>query len=360
MKISPAKLLSSVANSLTWAVNSIGIAERDRFMYYRVLAAQTKGGLTPEVAVFNAGTVLEDQPIAVKAAKILQSGFGNDGVYMEWRRKGLIPQLDAYLLTHGDRTGQLGQVLKSLIERNEANLTFFRQVVSPNLYFICGLIALCLMAGPYAGLLEQVAGEYPEILQGQIGYLLAVNIVDYRAPAALGILAFSAIFSFTGKALTGSPRKRMRAFFKGSDMINALRYVELSELLSRQGVSYTDNVRVARRILSTPHMRSSLGRVLREIAGGKPYEREIAREVLPENCAQLLAALVPGGDRSMLPTAYGVLREVLTALLTVRFSRIKTLLQMFVILLNVSVIGAFVISMYGTINAFTAAVSLGG
>ena len=112
-------------------------------------------------------------------------------------------------------------------------------------------------------------------------------------------------------------------------------------------------------VLRSPHCRATLRKVKRDVEAGMDYLEALQGRVLNSELAQMLQALVPQGDRSRMPGAFRAVATALGGAMDQRFAKLKVLLRI-VVLSGVGVmISTWVLSMYSTVEAFTAVVTAG-
>ena len=328
-----------------------------RGIYYRVLSAQLKAGLTLEKAVRNTAEVMPENSLAKVFGKRLEVLRGSGKlVTQDWLESDWLPIIDAQMLNVAERRNTLPDALGELASRQSNPTGLFALVIKPNLYYMVALSMSLVFMWWFKDFLEMLAGRYPQVLEGQLAYALSIwlrSVGPYILVAFFSLLLF---YMFCCRYVTGTTRKYLRWLTFDYDNQFAIQFLYMSRVFSQQGASFSETVDMSASTLSGRHIQRSFKDVKSALARGADYMVVIRDVLVPSGIAGILSGMAPANDRQKLPLAYKTAESILREKMVGSYGKVAMLLRLIILITTLAVISQLVFGMYGTTSDMTDAV----
>ena len=334
------------------------VRDRDRYIYYRVVLVQLKGGQNLERAVHNTAEMMPKNVLARQFGRRLEPLLGTGRpICSDWRESGWLPEMDGLLLELAEGREMLPETLQTLAQDAGAPLNSFASVIRPNLQYI-GLfgIAMAFLWG-FADLMGIVAGQYPDVLEGQIAYRASLWLREWWPTVVVASAGAAVAFSAACRGATGRLRRMLGPLVRNFDMRTGRMYLGAAERFAAQGLSFVETVDALRGVMRGRHIVSSLEHVAVQLGAGDNYYRALSGRVLPSEYAQTLERLAPSGDRSRVAEACRAVGDVMEDVLRDRYAGVAAGLKGGLLVANVVVLISLAFGMYSTTLDMTAQIS---
>ncbi|MCY3769906.1 MAG: type II secretion system F family protein [Gammaproteobacteria bacterium] len=323
----------------------------DRVMFYRVIEYQIRAGasmktifqllrddlkITPEITRI-AGQVSQALAEGRPAAEgMLESNF--------------FPPEDIGLLLVAERRDAMPTVLDQLATRTRDNLTFFGEVIRPNLYYGVILAVLLFLASKITDY-EDLLGSFTD-LSTNPAWELSVLVNAYGPVAGAGLLVLILVIWYGKAHWYGGHRKFLPFFDRDARLQYGIRFCGLSRVMSHLGASYDDTLTASLRAFGgSRFMTRGLSEMQRLYSrGGMPFDRALSLTILDGRMAAALGALALGGDRQTQARAFAMLEQMQTEICRKRYAQGRTITQILLLSAVAYTLLSMVLGMYEIYN----------
>lgn len=304
-----------------WYNTSLRLDSVQRVLFYRSMSAQLGAGVAPLRACETLAREVEVSKEITRVARCAAAA-GKEGrpVSVGLAESLCIPAGDLGVLRVAERNNRLGEAFDRLAREAEAPLSIRRNVLGGQVAYF-GIIFLILLAFAVQAkdVLDGIAGERAAALPA---YRLSVLLGDVWLPAAVSIASYLAIVLGYGRNnWTGGMRRALLVFDGDARSRFAIAFSELAESLYSQGASHTEVLDSAREAFGEGRFAAwAIESARRDHAvDGTAIERALAGRVLDRSLTELVAAMVPNGQRDLYPRAYRALAKIQRAMLERRY-----------------------------------------
>ena len=340
---------------LTTIVRRLQANKNTRNVYYRVMAAQLSLGISLDTAVRTTARVMPKNPIARGfGARIDAVTAQGTKITDDWQKSGWLPPFDSAMLMLAEREGvqALGDAFATMIDETVEKITIFSSIIKPNLYplSVGGIAGTFLWF--FSGFLEQIAGRYPAVLEGQFAYGLSLNVQKWALPAAIAVLALFCLYMVATRTFTGTARKLIGFVAADHDMQTAKDYLNFSSKLAARGASFSEMTALINHAMNGMYVRYALRMLNGRLLRGDDYMLAVS-VIVPPHLAQVLAGLAPAGERRLLPSAYRTVAIIIEEILRQRYTRMAVMMRTVMLSLDAAIVLVLVQGVYGVTTDLT-------
>ena len=286
-----------------------------RSIFYQLLAAQTRGG----VSLLRACRSLAEQEhlnqvlrtLGKCGAEALATGrLASDG----WRESGYLPLADCGVLGIAEQSGSLLDALSGLADPAQRVPSLTHDVLRPNLGQLVPLVIALAMTLASPSVLGRIAAD-TSLLGGVPLYEVATRLIE-AGPLMLLVAGFLVASLAFARSRWHNTRHRLFTIFTRDWLAQlAIRYCRLAADMTREGATHRQTLVAFREVAIGSYTRTAIPKVERDLLDGRSYAASLAGRLLPVELASLLEAFSPGDDRGSYPTAFASLADIQTALL---------------------------------------------
>jgi len=304
-----------------WYNTSLRLDSVQRALFYRSMSAQLGAGVS---ALRACETLSRDVEISKEISRVAHCAAtaGKEGrpVSVGLAESLCLPAGDLGVLRVAERNNRLGDAFDRLAREAEAPLSIRRNVLGGQVaYFLVIFLILAAFAVQAKDVLDGIAGERAATLPA---YRLSVALGDLWLPTGIVLGGYLAVVLGYGRNnWTGSRRRLLLAFDGDARARFAIAFSELAESLYLQGASHTEVLDAASEAFGEGRFAAwAIAQARRDHAvDGTAIERALAGRVLDRSLTELVAAMVPGGQRDLYPRAYRALVKIQRAMLERRY-----------------------------------------
>ena len=328
---------------------------RNRDVFYAVLQKQLSIGQSLERSILRMGEIMPNNSVAKTTAKVAVDLQGTGLMLTEgWDREALLPEYDAQLLRVAEEQGRLPEVLRELSGIGEIPVNLFHRVIKPGLYPFGFMLVIALIASVMSSTIyEQFVGRYPDILDEQLGYQMSLFFRQWLVWILAGLVGLVALYTWSGRWVTGNSRRILRFIYKDIDRQQASRFLYLNELLSRQGASSPRVIEVCQVLMKGRHIQTMLKRVQIRLREGESYFDSIRDRMVPMWAANMAQALAPGDDPKLLPESFDATRLTMDARAGATYSLLSSVFNLTLMFAAVSILGNTILGLYDSVMMMT-------
>ena len=301
-------------NVRNWWRSHVEVDTTSRTMFYKILAAQTRGG----VRLLSICQMLQDKKqldtgvrnLAKAGAEAAQAGrLASDG-FIE---SGYLPPADVGILRVAEQNGTFNDALTELTDAERQARTFFAGVFAPSAFQLLPLVMAVAMVTASPFLLTDIITD-AAALEGIPLYQVATFLQTIGPWLGVFVLSFIG-FCWWGRSRLTS-RRWLLTFFNHDwlDQV-AIAYCRLAASMTRQGATHLQTLGAFGDAYRSSYVRAMIPIAIRDVTDGRAYAASLADRLLPADIAELLEALVPGEDRTRYPNAFETLAAMQEALL---------------------------------------------
>lgn len=277
-----------------------------RTMFYKILAAQTRGG----VRLLTICQMLKDKKQLNTGVKRLAKAGGDaaqvgrlasDG----FAASGYLPAADVGVLRVAEQNNTLPDALKELTDDERQARTFFTGVVKPAAFQLVPAAVAVGMVTASPSLLSDIVQDQA-VLEAMPLYLVATFLQTFGPVVGILVLLFIGFCWWGRSRLT---RNRWLLAMFNRDWLDqvAIAYCRLGASMTRQGATHLQTLQAFSDAYPSSYIRRMIPLATRDVADGRAYAASLADRLLPADIAELLEALVPGEDRARYPNAFETL-----------------------------------------------------
>ena len=327
-----------------------------RQIYYRVMAAQMSLGVSLERAIRTAAATLPSNTLAKAfGERVDAAASAGSKLTEDWAASGWLPHFDSIMLILAEREGPsaLSEAFSDLAEDEAQVLTFKTAVLGKNAYSLAVFAVAMTFLWLFADLLEQIAGRYPQVLEGQLAYALSIGLREWGLAGAVVIAILVVLHLFVLSNMIPPQRQLVGWMTYNYDLRIAHTYLTLAGKMAARGASHTQVVSLLLSVIKGRYARESLRKIQYRLKRGDDYMNAV-RSIIPKRFAQVLAGMAPAGERGILSKAYRSVAVIVEEVLRGRYSKIAAIFKSILMALNGVIVLTLVQGMYGTTSDMTA------
>ena len=300
-----------------WYNTSMRLDSEQRAVMYRCLAAQMRAGVSPMRACETLATDVEVSKEITRVAHFAASA-GKEGrpVSVGLGESRCIPVGDLGVLSVAERNNSLGDAFRRLAREASEPLSIRRNVMGGQVrYFLILFLVLLAFEIQAKDFLEGIAGEKAAALPA---HRLSVVLRDLWAPVGGGIGAYLVLVVGYGRNNWIGGRRRLLLMFDAEARARlGIAFCELAEPLYAQGANHTEVLDSANEAFGNGKFAAWAIALARRdhVVDGIAIEKALADRVMPRPLTQMVAGMVPGGQRDLYPEAFRSLADIQRAML---------------------------------------------
>lgn len=330
-----------------WWRSHVEVDATTRAMFYKILAAQNRGG----VRMLTICQMLADKKqldpgiraLAKSGAVAAQAGrLACEGL----EESGYLPRADTGVLRIAEQNGTLSDALKELTDADRTSRTFFNGAFKPAAFqlFPASIAMGMVVASPL--LLSGIVTDVGK-LEGMLLYQVASFLQTFGPFIGVAILLYIG-FCWWGRSRLTERRWLFTLFNRDWLDQVAIAYCRLGAAMTRQGATHLQTLSAFASAYQSSYVQSMTPVAIRDIRDGRAYAASLADRILPGDVAELLESLVPGEDRERYPAAFETIADMQEALLSHHYVvRARALKVTFMAI----AVGSLVLLIYGLFNA---------
>ena len=330
-----------------WWRSHMAVDANSRAMFYKILAAQTRGGirlLTICQMLSNKSSLDPGiRDLAIQGAQAAQAGrLTCDG----FAESGYLPAADVGILRVAEQNGTLADALSELTDAERDARTFLNGVFKPAAFqLIPATIAVSMVTASPTLLRDFV--QDTTALEAMPLYQVATLLQSFGPMLLILILAFVAFCWWGRPRLT--KRRWLLALFNRDwlDQVS-IAYCRLGASMTRQGATHLQTLNAFVEANGSSYVRDMAPLATRDVNDGRPYAASLADRLLPADIADLLDSLVPGEERDRYPSAFETLATMQEALLANQYAARSRGIKFMFMLISV---GSLMLIFHGLFNA---------
>ncbi len=300
----------------TWLNCAFRFPRARREVFYRLLAAQLRGGVALPAALDTLGGSAGLDTYSTRVARVVGTIVGQGKVMAE----GLaatrsVPAAEIGFLRIAERSGTMVGALEDLGRRSGSRLGIARNVLAPNSYYLLALVVAVAGTMQLEDLLGAVLGQ--DVLAANDAYLLSRALNDWVQPGIVAVLGLLAGVLAGRRFWRGRARRLLWVFDTEHRARLALQFAEFATRLYHRGATHAEVLQAYEEAYADRGFaRWAVREVQRDhIDAGLAIEDALAGRLVPEWLAGVLAAMVPGGRRDLYPDAWDALGSMQRSLL---------------------------------------------
>ena len=330
-----------------WWRRHIEVDVTARTMFYKILAAQTRGGvrllticqMLKERSKLDTGVrrLAQYGADAAQAGRLVSDGFGESGY---------LPAADVGILRVAEQNSTLSDALAELTDAERQTRTFFTGVFKPAAFQLVPASVAVGMVTASPKLLSDIVQD-AGALEAMPLYMVATFLQTF-GPVLLVVVSVFVGFYWWGRSRLTRHRWLLTLFNRDWLDQVAIAYCRLGASLTRQGATHLQTLNAFSDAYRSSYVETMGPRVMRDVTDGRSYAASLADRLLPADIAELLDTLVPGEDRARYPNAFETLAAMQEAQLANHYAvRARALKFMFM----VTAAGFLVLMFHGLFNA---------
>ncbi|MDE0190152.1 MAG: type II secretion system F family protein [Gammaproteobacteria bacterium] len=311
-----------------WLNCAVRFPRTRREVFYRLVAAQLRGGVAMRRALETLGTSARLDAVSTDVARTVGSAVEEGRLVAE----GLaatrsVPLAEIGVIRVAERSGTMAEALEELGRSDAKRLGIARNVLAPNSYYLIALAIAVLGTMQVEDMLGAVLGH--DVLAANDAYVLSRRLNDW-VPSGTVVVATVAGVVVAGRAYWHGRARRLLWFFDSEHRARlALQFAEFATRLYNRGATHAEVLDA----FDEAYARGGFVRwAVREarrdhIDAGMSIEDALAGRLVPEWLAGVLSAMVPGGRRVLYPGAWDALGTMQRSLLETRLRTASALVR---------------------------------
>ncbi|MYA18400.1 MAG: hypothetical protein F4Z28_17340 [Gammaproteobacteria bacterium] len=311
-----------------WLNCAIRFPRARREMFYRLVAAQLRGGVAVRRALDTLGTTARLDAVSSGVARMVGAAVEEGRLVAE----GLaatrsVPQAEVGLIRVAERSGTMAEALEELGQGEAKRLGIARNVLAPNSYYLVALAVAVVGTMQLQSMLGAVLGH--DALAANGAYVLSRRLNEW-VPAGTVALAVLAAGVLAGRGYWHGRARRLLFVFDAEHRARlAVQFAEFAGRLYHRGATHAEVLDA----FDEAYARGGFVRwAVREarrdhIDAGMSIEDALAGRLVPDWLAGVLSAMVPGGRRDLYPGAWDALASMQRSLLEARLRTASTLVR---------------------------------
>ena len=311
--------------------------ERERLL--RVLSLRIRAGMSLSEVFLSLSAIGTKN--YKRIAEMSLSSQRRTGFYTsDWTDSPMWPRRDAMLLHLGEKHDAIADVADVLRSRMEDRLSFFSQVVSPNMMWVGALLAMVatvLYLMTQLDLIMRFMSEEPDFV------FIGEFLQDYGILLLGALLAIIIGHRMASGRLSGEMRLLLRrvGVFSVVDRKFGMDVLRLWEILFNLGVGPVDSILAAMELYDRqPQRRAALNESLLRINNGISFPQAITGTCLPDSYGNFLASMSPQGDLEECSNAFPIVAQMLEDDAEGALSEMKWALQFTVVIPMLAIVFA--------------------
>ena len=289
-----------------WWRSHIEMDATTRTMFYKILAAQTRGG----VRLLTICQMLKDKKqldpgvkrLAKAGADAAQAGrLASEG----FAESGYLPLADVGILKVAELNNTLPDALVELTDEERQARTFFTGVFRPAAFQLVPASVAVGMVTASPKLLSDIVQD-EAALEAMPLYLVASFLETFGPSISVLVLLFIG-FCWWGRSRLTQRRWLLTVFSRDWLDQVAIAYCRLGASMTRQGATHLQTLQAFGVAYRSSYVRAVIPTATRDVIDGRSYAASLADRLLPADIAELLEALVPGEDRARYRNAFETL-----------------------------------------------------
>ena len=289
-----------------WWRSHVEMDTTTRTMFYKILAAQTRGG----VRLLTICQMLKDKAqldtgvkqLAKAGANAAQAGrLASDG----FAESGYLPATDAGILKVAEQNNTLSDALTELTDDERQARTFFTGVFKPAAFQLVPASVAVSMVTAAPSLLTDIVQD-AAAREAMPLYQIASFLQSFGPTVGIIVLLFIG-FCWWGRSRLTRQRWLLTIFDRDWRDQVAIAYCRLGASMTRQGATHLQTLNAFADAYQSTYVGNMIPLAKRDVTDGRAYAASLADRLLPADVAELLDALVPGEDRERYPNAFETL-----------------------------------------------------
>jgi len=311
-----------------WLNSAVRFPRSRREMFYRLIAAQLRGGVAVHRALDTLGAAARLDAVSTGVARTVSAVVEEGGLVAD----GLaatrsVPPADIGLIRVAERSGTLPEALEELGRSETTRLGIARNVLAPNSYYLVALIVAVFGTMQLEDMLGAVLGH--DALASNEAYVLSRRLNAWGPPGVVAGMALAAGVVVGRRRWHGRARRFLWFFDAEHRARLALQFAEFAARLYHRGATHPEVLDAyAEAYANGGFVRWAVREARRDhVDAGMSIEDALAGRLVPEWLAGILSAMVPGGRRDLYPDAWNALGTMQRALLAARLSTASTVVR---------------------------------
>lgn len=289
-----------------WWRSHIEMDATTRTMFYKILAAQTRGG----VRLLTICQMLKDKKqlnvgvkrLAKAGAEAAQAGrLASDG----FAESGYLPATDVGILRVAEQNNTLPDALAELTDEERQARSFFSGVFKPAAFQLVPATVAVGMVTASPKLLTDIVQD--EVAREAMPLHLVATLLQTFGPTVGIVIVLFAGFCWWGRSRLTQRRWLLTIFSRDWLDQVAIAYCRLGASMTRQGATHLQTLQAFSDAYRSSYVHTMTPKATRDVMDGRAYAASLADRLLPADIAELLEALVPGEDRERYPNAFETL-----------------------------------------------------
>ena len=286
-----------------------------RTMFYKIFAAQTRGGVRPlticemlsEKANLDPGIrdLARHGAQAAREGRLASVGFAESGY---------LPVADVGILRVAEQNGTLSDALTELTDAERSTRTFLTGAFRPAAFQLVPATVAIGMVTASPILLNDIVQD--AAMRASIPLYQVATLLQTYGPAILVFFLAFVIFCWWGRSRLTKQRWMLTLF--NHDWLDqvAIAYCRLAASMSRQGATHLQTLSAFADAYRSTYVQAMIPLATRDVSDGRAYAQSLAGRLLPADVADILESLVPGEERERYPNAFETLAAMQEALLS--------------------------------------------
>ncbi|MDE0443014.1 MAG: type II secretion system F family protein [Gammaproteobacteria bacterium] len=312
----------------TWLNCAVRFPRARREVFYRLVAAQLRGGVAVRRALDTLGASARLDAVSTGVARTVGAAVEEGQLVADgFVATRSVPRAEIGLIRVAERSGTMVEALEELGRSDAKRLTIARNVLAPNSYYLIALVMAVLGTMQVEDMLAAVLGH--DALAANGAYALSRRLNEWMPPGTVALATVAAAI-VAGRGHWHGRARRLLGFFDAEHRARlALQFAEFAARLYNRGATHAEVLDA----FDEAYARSGFVRwAVREarrdhIDAGMSIEDALAGRLVPEWLAGVLSAMVPGGRRDLYPGAWDALGTMQRSLLETRLRTASALLR---------------------------------
>ncbi len=314
-----------------WINQTLVFPRQHRILFYSVLGAQLRAGVTLSSACETLAKMTDLLPALRRIAKAgAQAGHEGRSVVAGLEDTGMLPAMDIGVFRIAESRGTLVDAIEAVESRAADKLGFTDKVVIPNLYYAFLFTILIFFAFEAKDFAEGLAIGSTE---GNMAINVSIWLNTWGALAGVSVIALVSVVAHGKMSWTGHARRALLFFDTEARYQVGIRFCSLAEMLAQNGASHLEILDAAEAVMrgrfTQHHIRSA--RTAMNVHG-RAFEDAIGGGLLSAEHAELLSSMAPGGRRDLYAQAFQTVGLVQKRILETRYMVAEGMFRAFLLL----------------------------
>jgi len=311
--------VSVIRHLRDWYRSHIAVDTTTRAMFYKIFAAQTRGGVRPlTICEMLSEKVNLDPGIRDLARHGAQAAREGRLASVGFAESGYLPMADVGILRVAEQNGTLSDALTELTDAERSTRTFLTGAFRPAAFQLVPATVAIGMVSVSPLLLRDIVKD-AAALEAMPLYQVATLLQTY-GPAILVLFMAFLLFCWWGRSRLTKRRWMLTLF--NHDWLDqvAIAYCRLAASMSRQGATHLQTLSAFADAYRSTYVQAMIPLATQDVSDGRAYAQSLAGRLLPTDVADLLESLVPGEERERYPNAFETLAAMQEALLSTHYT----------------------------------------